>query len=235
VEETPQAFGAFAAELPFPLAAYQRQALEALAEPNLSVIVVAPTGSGKSVVADAAIWQALTAGATAAYTSPLRALANQRFAQLTARWGDRAGLLTGDTVVRPHAPCRVLTTELFRTVTLLPELLSADADTPTPPTAPTPRLPRLLLTPVAPGPRRETGGTLHPISSGAIPSTPFFARWPGPSSTRRTTSPIRSGAPSGKRPFWPRHHRRASYASPPPSESHSAWWGGCAGWADGCD
>ena len=111
--------GPFVAGLPFSLSAYQEEALAALEAPEASVVVVAPTGSGKSVIADAAIWQALSRGATAAYSSPLRALANQRFAQLSAVWGTRAGLITGETVLRPEAPCRVMTAELFRTLARL--------------------------------------------------------------------------------------------------------------------
>ena len=121
-------FERFTAELPFLLSAYQEEALLALATPGFSVIVIAPTGSGKSVVADAAIWQALEPvlgaagrGARAAYTSPLRALANQRFAQLTARWGNRVGLTTGDQTIRPHAAVQVMTTEVYRTLALLPK------------------------------------------------------------------------------------------------------------------
>src|SRR4051812_32248798 len=89
----PRSFSPFTARLPFTLAAYQCEALQALATPGTSVVVVAPTGSGKSLVADAAIWQALQQGTSAAYTSPLRALANQRFGQLSAQYGPRAGLL----------------------------------------------------------------------------------------------------------------------------------------------
>jgi ATP-dependent RNA helicase HelY len=113
-------FQGFLDELPFSLSAYQHQALAVMMQPGQSAIVVAPTGSGKSVVADAAVWQALREGGTAIYTSPLRALANQRFEQLAARWGDRAGLITGDTSIRPQAPVRVMTTEVYRLLALLP-------------------------------------------------------------------------------------------------------------------
>jgi superfamily II RNA helicase len=64
------AFAPFVAGLPFRLSAYQQAALEALSRPGVSVVVVAPTGSGKSVVADAAVWQALESGPGAAYTRP---------------------------------------------------------------------------------------------------------------------------------------------------------------------
>lgn len=111
---------AFAASLPFTLTAYQRRALEVLFDSDASLIVVAPTGAGKSVVADAALWQALSTGGRAIYTSPLRALANQRFAQIEARWGNDAGLVTGDTVIRPHARVRVMTAEVYRILALSP-------------------------------------------------------------------------------------------------------------------
>ena len=58
------------------------------------------------MIADAAVWQALKRGRGAVYTSPLRALANQRFAQLEARWGDEGGVVTGEMVVRAAAPVR---------------------------------------------------------------------------------------------------------------------------------
>jgi hypothetical protein len=127
------AFAPFTAGLPFRLSDYQQAALEALSRPGISVVVVAPTGSGKSVIADAAVWQAQESGRAAAYTSPLKALANQRFAQLAERWGPRAGLLTGDRSVRPQAPARVMTAEVYRALALheglpLPSLLWAIFD-----------------------------------------------------------------------------------------------------------
>jgi superfamily II DNA or RNA helicase len=112
----------FVAALPFTLSTYQQEALAHLAVAGRSLIVVAPTGSGKSVVADAALWQALQVeGGSAIYATPLRALANQRFAQLSAQWGNRAGLVTGDTTLRPNAPLKVMTAEVYRTLALLPD------------------------------------------------------------------------------------------------------------------
>src|SRR5688500_15365770 len=111
----------FVNSLPFTPTAYQRRAFTLLSESDASLIVVAPTGAGKSVIADAAIWQAVEGGGGAVYTSPLRALANQRFAQLEAAWGERVGLVTGDTVIRPRAPVRVMTAEVYRLMALSPD------------------------------------------------------------------------------------------------------------------
>jgi ATP-dependent RNA helicase HelY len=91
--------------------------LEAIAELDRghSVLVAAPTGSGKTVVAEAAIDLALAAGGKAFYTTPIKALSNQKFADLSERLGPaRVGLLTGDNAVRADAPVVVMTTEVLR-------------------------------------------------------------------------------------------------------------------------
>ncbi len=80
-----------------------------------SVLVSAPTGSGKTVVAEYAVARALANGRKAFFTTPLKALSNQKFDELTARYGSaRVGLLTGDVSHQPHAPIVVMTTEVFR-------------------------------------------------------------------------------------------------------------------------
>ena len=80
-----------------------------------SVLVAAPTGAGKTLVADHAIDRALARGGKAFYTTPLKALSNQKFRDLVARLGaDHVGLLTGDRAVRPDAPVVVMTTEVLR-------------------------------------------------------------------------------------------------------------------------
>ena len=80
-----------------------------------SVLVAAPTGAGKTLVADHAIDRALARGGKAFYTTPLKALSNQKFRDLAARLGtDEVGLLTGDRAVRPEAPVVVMTTEVLR-------------------------------------------------------------------------------------------------------------------------
>ena len=80
-----------------------------------NVLVAAPTSSGKTLVADYAIAAALDAGQRVFYTTPIKALSNQKFSDLRARLGaDRVGLLTGDNVVRPDADVVVMTTEVLR-------------------------------------------------------------------------------------------------------------------------
>jgi ATP-dependent RNA helicase HelY len=98
----------------FALDPFQVQAAAAL-DAGRSVLVAAPTGSGKTVVAEHAIARALAAGGKAFYTTPLKALSNQKFGDLVRRYGpDRVGLLTGDTSVRGDAPVVVMTTEVLR-------------------------------------------------------------------------------------------------------------------------
>src|SRR3954452_6238691 len=98
----------------FPLDAFQLQAIDAL-DAGQSVLVAAPTGSGKTVVAEYAIARALAAGQRAFYTAPIKALSNQKFADLTRVHGaDKVGLLTGDNAINGEAPVVVMTTEVLR-------------------------------------------------------------------------------------------------------------------------
>lgn len=93
---------------------FQQRAAAAI-DRGESVLVAAPTGAGKTLVADHAIDRALAAGRKAFYTTPLKALSNQKFRDLGARLGtERVGLLTGDRAVRPDAPVVVMTTEVLR-------------------------------------------------------------------------------------------------------------------------
>jgi ATP-dependent RNA helicase HelY len=104
----------FAAGYPFPLDAFQTTAVDAV-DAGRSVLVAAPTGSGKTVVAEFAIDRALSMGGKAFYTTPLKALSNQKFGDLSERHGsDRVGLLTGDNAINPDAPVVVMTTEVLR-------------------------------------------------------------------------------------------------------------------------
>jgi ATP-dependent RNA helicase HelY len=105
---------AFEASRPFPLDPFQSRALDALDNPR-SVVVAAPTGSGKTVVAEYAIELALAEGGKAFYTTPLKALSNQKFGDLIRQHGaDRVGLLTGDNSINGDAPVVVMTTEVLR-------------------------------------------------------------------------------------------------------------------------
>ena len=79
------------------------------------VLVAAPTGAGKTVVGEFAVHLALDGGGKCFYTTPIKALSNQKFTDLTRRYGaGRAGLLTGDNSVNGEAPVVVMTTEVLR-------------------------------------------------------------------------------------------------------------------------
>jgi len=104
----------FAALYDFPLDDFQRRACESLAA-GRGVLVAAPTGSGKTLVGEFAVHLALADGGKCFYTTPIKALSNQKFADLTRRYGaERVGLLTGDNAVNGDAPVVVMTTEVLR-------------------------------------------------------------------------------------------------------------------------
>ncbi|GGM71541.1 ATP-dependent RNA helicase [Longimycelium tulufanense] len=104
----------FAAELSFELDPFQVTACAAL-EGGHGVLVCAPTGAGKTVVGEFAVHLALAEGRKCFYTTPIKALSNQKYADLCARHGSAAvGLLTGDTSVNGTAPIVVMTTEVLR-------------------------------------------------------------------------------------------------------------------------
>src|SRR2546427_12310203 len=104
----------FAQRYPFPLDDYQVKAMQAL-DAGESVLVAAPTGSGKTVVAEFAVERALSRHRKAFYTTPLKALSNQKFADFTRQHGaSRVGLLTGDNSINSEAPVVIMTTEVLR-------------------------------------------------------------------------------------------------------------------------
>src|SRR6059058_3667842 len=104
----------FTAELGFSLDPFQIEACEALDEGS-GVLVCAPTGAGKTVVGEFAIHKALAEGRKAFYTTPIKALSNQKYNDLVGRYGEaRVGLLTGDNAVNGDAPVVVMTTEVLR-------------------------------------------------------------------------------------------------------------------------
>jgi len=105
---------------------FQEDAITALSEGH-SVLVCAPTGTGKTIIADWIVDRALTRDRDVIYTAPVKALSNQKFRDWCRAYGeDRVGLLTGDLVIRRDARCRVMTTEILRNMLLageeLPEL-----------------------------------------------------------------------------------------------------------------
>ena len=103
-----------AAPYPFDLDDFQRRAIAAL-DAGSSVLVAAPTGSGKTVVAEHAVARALAEGGKAFYTTPIKALSNQKYTDLVRRHGaGRVGLLTGDNSINGDAPVVVMTTEVLR-------------------------------------------------------------------------------------------------------------------------
>jgi ATP-dependent RNA helicase HelY len=105
---------AFARLYEFPLDDFQRRSCEILASGS-SVLVAAPTGAGKTVVGEFAVHLALDSGQKCFYTTPIKALSNQKYAELVDRYGsDSVGLLTGDTNINSEAPVVVMTTEVLR-------------------------------------------------------------------------------------------------------------------------
>src|SRR3954470_1870743 len=113
----------FAAGYPFELDDFQRRGCEAL-EDGHGVLVAAPTGAGKTIVGEFAAFLALRTGGKCFYTTPIKALSNQKFHDLVVRHGaDNVGLLTGDNAVNADAPVVVMTTEVLR------NMLYADSPT----------------------------------------------------------------------------------------------------------
>ncbi len=107
---------------PFPLDPFQLEAIDALNQGH-SVVVSAPTGSGKTLVGEYAIHRALAHGQKVFYTTPLKALSNQKLRDFRAQFGaENVGLLTGDLSLNREARIVVMTTEIFR------NMLYAEAD-----------------------------------------------------------------------------------------------------------
>ena len=118
----------------FPYDPFQQRAIDAI-DRGLSVFVAAPTGAGKTVIADYVIATALARDQQVIYTAPVKALSNQKFRDFTAREGERArrgervpdadkhpaesvGIMTGDVTINPKAPLLIMTTEIYRNTLL---------------------------------------------------------------------------------------------------------------------
>lgn len=98
----------------FQLDDFQLEAIKHLEE-NRSVVVCAPTGAGKTVIAEYAVEMALRSNKRCYYTTPLKALSNQKLNDFKNKYGeDKVGLLTGDISINREAPIVVMTTEVFR-------------------------------------------------------------------------------------------------------------------------
>src|SRR6266581_5074054 len=116
--EIPGEIQAFAARYPFPLDPFQLEAIAHLAQ-GRSVLVAAPTGTGKTLVAEYAIWLAQQRHQRVIYTTPLKALSNQKYRDLRTLYGpDTVGLVTGDIVEHSQASIVVMTTEVYRNMLL---------------------------------------------------------------------------------------------------------------------
>ncbi|MDA3022021.1 MAG: DEAD/DEAH box helicase [Actinomycetota bacterium] len=108
------ALGGFSKLYEFGLDDFQLRACQSL-EAGRGVLVAAPTGSGKTVVGEFAIHLALAGGRKCFYTTPIKALSNQKYHDLAERYGaGRIGLLTGDNTINKDAPIVVMTTEVLR-------------------------------------------------------------------------------------------------------------------------
>ncbi|MDG1480053.1 MAG: DEAD/DEAH box helicase [Myxococcota bacterium] len=102
---------------------FQSEAISALTAGE-SVLVCAPTGTGKTLVADWLVERSLAQGKQVIYTAPIKALSNQKFRDYCKLLGEETvGLVTGDLVIRRDAPCRVMTTEILRNILLAGETL----------------------------------------------------------------------------------------------------------------
>eukprot|EP00798_Chlamydomonas_sp_ICE-L_P018417 gene18417-24891_t len=101
---------------PFELDNFQKKSVEKLLE-GYSVVVCAPTGAGKTAIAEAAAAATLARGMRVIYTTPLKALSNQKLLETRKRFGhDRCGLQTGDTSLNTEAAIVVMTTEILRNI-----------------------------------------------------------------------------------------------------------------------
>ena len=104
----------FAESFPFELDPFQVDACNAL-ESGKGVLVAAPTGAGKTIVGEFAVDLVIGSGGKCFYTTPIKALSNQKFTELTEKYGEsKVGLLTGDTSINSEAQIVVMTTEVLR-------------------------------------------------------------------------------------------------------------------------
>ncbi len=92
---------------------FQEEAIAAINQ-GASVIVTAPTGAGKTVIAEYAVEKCLEENRRVIYTAPIKALSNQKYRDFFTEYGDKIGIVTGDVVLNPHAQVLLMTTEIFR-------------------------------------------------------------------------------------------------------------------------
>ena len=92
---------------------FQEDAIAAINRDN-SVIVTAPTGAGKTVIAEYAVEKCIQENRRVIYTAPIKALSNQKYRDFYAEYGEKIGIVTGDVVLNPYAQVLLMTTEIFR-------------------------------------------------------------------------------------------------------------------------
>src|SRR3989338_3677676 len=92
---------------------FQLQAIAAI-DAEKSVLVSAPTGAGKTAIAEYAIDKAFARNERVIYTAPIKALSNQKYRDFSVKYPDQVGILTGDVSLNPRAPLIIMTTEIYR-------------------------------------------------------------------------------------------------------------------------
>ncbi len=102
---------------PFPYDPFQQQAIQVI-DAGTSLFVAAPTGSGKTVLADYVIERSFNRRERVIYTAPIKALSNQKFRDFTSRHGEQVGIMTGDVTINRNAPLIIMTTEIYRNTLL---------------------------------------------------------------------------------------------------------------------
>ncbi len=102
----------------FTLDPFQEEAIASI-ENNNSVVVSAPTGSGKTVIAEYIIHKHKNDDKRIIYTAPIKALSNQKYKDFSEEFGEnKVGLMTGDIVINPHAKILIMTTEIYRNMVI---------------------------------------------------------------------------------------------------------------------
>jgi superfamily II RNA helicase len=93
---------------------FQEEAVASI-DAHHTVIVAAPTGAGKTLIAEYAVEKCINQGRRVIYTAPIKVLSNQKYRDFSAKYGDdEVGILTGDVAINANAPVRIMTTEIFR-------------------------------------------------------------------------------------------------------------------------
>ena len=128
LDQFDDAIAQFESHYPFALDAFQRQAIQTLLSGD-SVMVAAPTGTGKTVVAEFGVWEAFKRTGRVIYTTPIKALSNQKYRDLRTIYGEQVGLLTGDVSENRDARVVIMTTEVLRNMLLQTPWDLDDVDT----------------------------------------------------------------------------------------------------------